>query len=115
MGAAVATLPARLIGTEKTHLIGWLGGLSGANFLSSAFLGRLGELGYAEGKNFRMEWRWLAGHVERFPEVAVEFARLQADVIVATGGEAGVAAQKAATSILSLSKHTANLSEVALG
>ena len=63
-----------------------------------AFVQRLRELGWAEGRNLAIEYRWAEGRSERFAEIAVEFVRLKVDVII-TGGSAAVAA-KQATSII---------------
>src|SRR5262249_35980019 len=49
------------------------------------------ELGYQEGKDIAIEWRWAHGQVERFPALAAELASLQVDVIVTSVNAAGVA------------------------
>jgi putative ABC transport system substrate-binding protein len=50
-----------------------------------AFVARLRELGWVEGRTVAIEVRWAEGHSERFAEVAAEFIRLKVDVIVTTG------------------------------
>jgi putative ABC transport system substrate-binding protein len=60
---------------------------------TSAFVRRLGELGWIEGRNVAIEYRWAEGRRERFSEIAAEFVRLKVDVIV-TGGDAGAAARQ---------------------
>ena len=59
----------------------------------------LRELGYAEGKNIVIEWRFTDGKYERLPGLAAELVRLKVDVIFAAGGPAIGAAQQATTTI----------------
>src|SRR3977135_1793116 len=63
-----------------------------------AFVQRLRELGWVEGRTVAIEYRWAEGRNERFGEIAAEFARLKVDVIVTSGG-AGVAAKQATSTI----------------
>ena len=64
-----------------------------------AFVAGLRELGYVEGRNIGIEWRFMDGAYERLPALAAELAKLKVDVIV-TNGTAGVrAAQRATTTI----------------
>jgi putative ABC transport system substrate-binding protein len=51
-----------------------------------AFIRRLRELGWIEGRTVAIEYRWADGRSERFPELAAEFVRLKVDVIVTAGG-----------------------------
>lgn len=57
------------------------------------------ELGYIEGKNLIIEWRYADGVLERLPDLATELVRLKVDVIVAGGNPAVSAVQKATTTI----------------
>ena len=59
---------------------------------------RLRELGYVEGKNILLDYRYADGQAERLPELAAELVRLKVDVIVTTG-LATSAAQQASTTI----------------
>jgi putative tryptophan/tyrosine transport system substrate-binding protein len=59
----------------------------------------LDELGYDEGKDFLIEYRFAEGDARRFPELAVELVRFPVDVIVAWGTPATLAALKATSSI----------------
>jgi putative ABC transport system substrate-binding protein len=59
---------------------------------------RLRELGYVEGKNIVIEYRYAEGKLERLPDLAAELVRLKVDVIVTTGG-AVLAAKKAGATI----------------
>ena len=62
---------------------------------TAAFRQGLRELGYVEGQNILVEWRWGAGTTEKFPAFASEVVRLNVDVIVAANDAAGRAAQQA--------------------
>jgi putative tryptophan/tyrosine transport system substrate-binding protein len=64
-----------------------------------AFRERLRELGWIEGRNVAIEFRWAEGRRERAVEIAAEFVRLKVDVIV-TSGAANVVAAKQATSTI---------------
>ena len=66
---------------------------------ADAFRQRLGDLGYVEGQNIVIEWRWGRGKTERFPEFAAEVVRIPVDVIVAANTPAGFAAKKATQTI----------------
>jgi putative ABC transport system substrate-binding protein len=64
-----------------------------------AFVQELRDLGYVDGRDIMIEWRWGRGATERFPEFAAEAVRLNVDVIVAANTAAGLAAQKATKTI----------------
>lgn len=64
-----------------------------------AFVQRLSELGWIEGRTVAIEYRWAEGRTERFAEIVDEFTRLKVDIIV-TAGAAPVAAAKRATSLI---------------
>ena len=66
---------------------------------TAAFVQRLRELGWVEGRTVAIEYRWADGRGERFAEVATELVRLKVDVIV-TGGTAAIMAAKQATSVI---------------
>jgi putative ABC transport system substrate-binding protein len=59
----------------------------------------LRELGYREGKNILLEYRYAEGNYDRLPELAREFAREKVDVIVTTASMSAQAAQKATRTI----------------
>jgi putative ABC transport system substrate-binding protein len=63
------------------------------------FRERLQELGYVEGRNLTIEWRFIAGNVARLPEVAAELARLNVDVIVPINTSAAQAVKQATAKI----------------
>src|SRR5437870_6096648 len=54
------------------------------------------ELGYVEGKNIAIEWRWAEGKFDRLPDLAAELVRLDVEVIV-TGGSTSTGAAKQVT------------------
>lgn len=64
-----------------------------------AFPRGMRELGYVEGKNFAIEWRFSDGKDERLPGLAAELLQLKVDVIVAAGAQAISAAQKTTTTV----------------
>jgi len=65
-----------------------------------AILQRLRELGYVDGQNLAIEYRWAEGKVERLAELAAELVRLEVDVVLASGGlPVAKAAQQATKTI----------------
>lgn len=57
------------------------------------------KLGYIEGRNLVFEWRYAHGHFERHPQLAAELVALKVDMILALGGPASAAAEKATDKI----------------
>jgi putative tryptophan/tyrosine transport system substrate-binding protein len=84
----------------KLPTIGFLGTTTASAWgpWTAAFVQRLREFGWIEGRTIAIEYRWAEGRSERFAEIAAEFVRLKVDVII-TGGSAAVAA-KQATSVV---------------
>src|SRR5262245_18717136 len=102
LGGAAAAWPlaARAQQAGKLPTIGFLG-VSTAAATSRwlpAFVQRLRELGWIEGRTVAIDYRWAEGRSERYPEIAAEFVRLKVDVIVGSG--AGAAAAKEVTSLI---------------
>jgi putative ABC transport system substrate-binding protein len=99
-GAAAAAWPIATAAQEASKLptIGFLGAStpSTASQWVTAFLQRLHELGWTEGRNVAIEFRGAEGRTDRFVAIATEFARLKVDVMVAYGQPAVVAAKQAA-------------------
>jgi putative tryptophan/tyrosine transport system substrate-binding protein len=101
-GAAVAwPLAARAQQAAKMPTIGYLGAGTPSFYSQwvAAFVQRLREFGWIDGRNIGIEYRWAEGRSERYTEIATEFVRRNVDVIVAHGNAAVVAA-KQATSII---------------
>jgi ABC-type uncharacterized transport system substrate-binding protein len=96
-GAAAWPLAARAQQPAKLPTIGFLGSstLSEASPWVSAFVERLRELGWNEGRNVAMAFRWAGGSPERYSEIATEFVRLKVDVIVTFGTPAALATKQA--------------------
>src|ERR1700756_1947906 len=99
-GAAAWPMPVRAQQSAKLPTIGFMGTTTPSVWQpwTAAFVQRLRELGWIEGHNLAIEYRWAEGRSERFAEIAAEFVRLKVDVIV-TGGNAAAAA-KQATSVV---------------
>ena len=62
---------------KKTPRIGLLGLVSGPAWQEEEFLQGLRDLGYVEGQNIIIEYRWAAGKVDRLPALAEELVRLK--------------------------------------
>jgi putative ABC transport system substrate-binding protein len=81
---------------KKIARIGYLGNTASTSAIDmKLFRERLRELGYIEGQNIAIEYRYFDGKVERLPELAAELVRLNCEVIVAIGNEAAGAAKNA--------------------
>jgi putative ABC transport system substrate-binding protein len=72
---------------------------SGMAGLVEAFQQELTKLGWIEGKNFTIEYRFAEGKPERQPELAEDLVRLKVDLIVVTGAAPALAAKNASTAI----------------
>jgi putative ABC transport system substrate-binding protein len=104
LGAAVLTAPFGSFAQQQNKVwrIGVLHPSSRPDSLESHFLGAfplgMRELGYVEGKNLVIEYRWAENKAERLPGLAAELVQLKVNVIVATSNAVN-AAQKATASI----------------
>src|SRR5262249_45631046 len=100
-GAVASPLAARAQqSSKKLPTVGILGAatpLSWSHWVA-AFVQRLSELGWTEGRTVAIEYRWAEGHTERFPEIAAEFVRMNVDVIVTAAN--GVLPAKRASSTI---------------
>jgi len=87
--------------STKVPRIGFLGGtsLSVESTRIESFRQGMRELGYVEGKNIVIEWRWAEGKFDRLPDLAAELVRLDVDVIVAGGSTSSGAAKEVTTTI----------------
>jgi putative tryptophan/tyrosine transport system substrate-binding protein len=102
LGGAAAGWPlaARAQQPGKLPTIGYLGTAAASAWApwTAAFVQRLHELGWIEGRTIAIQYRWAEGRPERWAEIAAEFVRLKVDVIV-SGGNAAVAAKQASTAV----------------
>jgi putative ABC transport system substrate-binding protein len=87
--------------TGKIFRIGFIDSstASGIAVLVDAFRQELGKLGWIEGKNITIEYRFAEQKPERLPELATDLVRLKVDLIVGTSGPAALAAKEATTTI----------------
>src|SRR5215469_2407584 len=107
-GATAWPLAAWAQQPAKVPIIGFLGpGTPSAwSAWTAAFVQRLRELGWIEGRTLAIEDRWAEGSTEHFGEIAAEFVRLKVDVIVTVGG--AVLAAKEVTSLIPIVFAAAN-------
>ena len=87
--------------TGKIFRIGFLDNstASGSAVLVDAFRQELSKLGWIEGKNFTLEFRFAEQNGERLPELAADLVRLKVDLIVTTGGPPALAAKGATSTV----------------
>ena len=99
-GAASWPLAARAQQAARLPTVGYLGTAAASPWApwTAAFVQRLHELGWIDGRTVAIQYRWADGRAERWAEFAAELARLKVDVIV-TGGNAAVAAKQASSEI----------------
>ena len=83
-------------------VVGFLSGRSRAEtaHLVAEFHRGLGDAGYVDGGNLRVEYRWAEGHYDRLPAFAAELVERRVGVIATTGGNVSAFAAKAATSAI---------------
>jgi len=104
LGGAAATWPLATSAQQpagRVSRVGYLGipSREQALHLIKAFEERLRSLGYRDGDNVAIEYRFANGELERLPALAAELVRLGADVIVASSNPGTVAAMKATTTV----------------
>ena len=102
LGGAVAwPFAVRAQQTGKLPTIGFLGGGAPTSQRTwvEAFLRRLDELGWTEGRTIAIEYRWANGRSDSLPEIAAEFVRLKVALIYAVGTKSALAAKRA-TSVI---------------
>jgi putative ABC transport system substrate-binding protein len=108
LGGMMTVAPALRAQQKPTPVIGFLGAASpqGWRLWVDAFLQRLHELGWIEGRNVAIEYRWAEGRSERYAEIAAEFVRMKVNVIVTVGS--AVAQAKRATAAIPIVFAVAN-------
>ena len=103
LGGAAAAWPlaARAQQAGKLPTIGFLGQntRSAGSEWVAAFVQRLRELGWTDGRTIAIEYRWGEGREEHFAEAAAEFVRRKVDVIVVSGTPAVIASKQATSTI----------------
>ena len=101
LGTMVAAPFAAHAQPSKLPTIGFLGAASPemANPWVAAFVKRLGELGWIEGRTVAIEYRWAEARTERYSEIAAEFVKLKVDIIVTWASAPVLAVKQATTSI----------------
>src|SRR5499427_8776321 len=93
------SLPAEAQQPKKVPRVGYLGTGSRSSAGVEAFQHGLRDLGYIEGQNIVIEYRYAEGMADRFPNLAAELVQLKVDVIVVTGTPATQAAKNATKTI----------------
>jgi len=96
------SLPAAAQQAGKVFRIGYLSGGSVKGSIDIAVLQALRGLGYIEGQNIVIEWRFAEGKLDRLPGLAAELVSLKVDAIVVSGTQGALAAKKATQTILIL-------------
>ncbi len=95
LGSTLALWPRPISAQQKTTaVVGFLGTASDIHF-TSAFEIQLRELGWIEGQNIVIEYRWAGGDLTRFPALADELVRLRPDLMVAGNNQAAIAMRQA--------------------
>ena len=100
VGSAVAW-PLGAHAQQKIPRIGFMGNSTAAleTNLVDAFREGLRELGYEEGRNIAIEYRWADGNYDRFPTLAEELIAARVDAIVTAGTPAALAVKRATTTV----------------
>ena len=99
--SVASPLAARAQQPAQAPTIGFLGSgtASAGSQWAAAFVQRLRELGWIEGRTVAIEYRWTEGRNERVAEIATEFVRLKVGVIVTYGNTAAAATKRATAAI----------------
>jgi putative ABC transport system substrate-binding protein len=102
VGGAAAAWPLAVRAQQVIPVIGFLGSASEATstHFVEAFRQGLGDRGFVEGRNVRVEYRWADNQYDRLPSLASELVTSPVAVIVASGGPVSALAAKAATSTI---------------
>jgi putative ABC transport system substrate-binding protein len=120
LGATLFALcfPAEAQQSKKVLRIGYLSSFEAAsesNRSEGILRLALRELGYIEGQNIIIEYRYAEGKVDRFPGLAAELVRLKVDIIVVAGGNRIILAAKNATKTIPIVMMDAGIDPVDAG
>ena len=101
LGGAAAAWPVVARGQQTVKSVGFMSGGASSAFSTwvAALIQRLRELGWIEGRNIAIEYRWAEGQLERLAGFAAEFVRQKVDIIVAEGTVGVIAAKQATATI----------------
>jgi putative ABC transport system substrate-binding protein len=101
-GGGLAAWPFGSAGAQPLPVIGYLSGGSRepSPRLHSAFHQGLADMGYVEGRNVAIEYRWADGQYDRLPALAADLVRRKVALIVATGGTMSAQAARAETTTI---------------
>jgi putative ABC transport system substrate-binding protein len=102
-GSLLAPLVVPAHPTGKVYRVGWLGcaayNTPEDERLVAAFVERLRELGFVEGRNLDIEWRHAEGKLERYTDFAAEMVKLKTDVVISLSSTAVRALMAASSSL----------------
>ena len=98
-GILAAPLVADAQAPSKVYRVGWLSPVAADRFLLEPFKKELNALGYVEGQNLVLDFRYAGGEVARLPGLAAELVALRPEVIIASTTDAVLAAKQATATI----------------
>ena len=103
LGGGASWPLAALAQQTPVRVVGFLTSLTSAAAapMATAFLQGVNEIGFTEGRNVAIEYRYADGHYDRLPALATDLVSRKVDVIFANGGSAPALAAKAATATIS--------------
>jgi putative ABC transport system substrate-binding protein len=103
MGVVLAAIPTLGLAQPRKVRLGFLGGISPDSSAQRSaidpFRQRLRELGYVEGQNLEIHFRWAEGQPERLAGLAAELLRVEPDVIVTMGPRPAIVAKNATSTV----------------
>ncbi len=111
LGVLAGQLPAEAQQTEKMPRIGYLSFDAGPGVRDEAFFQGLRDLGWVEGKNIAIEYRWAAFKRDHIPTLAKELVRLKVDLIVVASGRVVRPIKKATSTIPIVMRYAADAVE----
>jgi putative tryptophan/tyrosine transport system substrate-binding protein len=94
VGVAGSPFSARAQQTTRLPVIGFMGAATPSAWSpwTTAFVKRLDQLGWIDGKTVKIEYRWAEGSEARYAEIGAELVKLDVNVLVAVGGDAAAKA-----------------------